>query len=301
MRSQEVKSYLILGFLALTWGSSYILIKKSLIAFSPEQVAALRISISALAFFPFLALRFKKIDWSKWRIFLVVGLAGSGLPAILFALAQTQLTSSFTGILSSLTPLFTLFLGVYFFGVKRNWNKELGVMIGLLGAFLLILTNETEAAAGTSNYFYGILVVIATFFYALSSNTVKTYLGHLDSITISTASFFLIGPLGVGLLITTQIGSVFVEHPQAMSSFLAVTFLALFGTVVASILFFHLVQIRDAVFASMVSYLIPLVALLWGIFDGEKIQWIHFLGMALILVGLYISRSDSKQISFKLR
>ncbi|MCB0643129.1 MAG: DMT family transporter, partial [Phaeodactylibacter sp.] len=205
MRSTELKSLLTLGFLALTWGSSYILIKKSLVAFSPEQVAALRITISAIAFLPFLLARIKRIDWSKWRFFLVVGLAGSGLPAILFAVAQTHLTSSFTGILSSLTPLFTLLLGISFFGVPFYWNKLVGVMIGLAGAFLLIVVDSQSGPLGTqSSFFYGFLVVLATALYALSSNTVKTYLGHLDSITISAAAFFLIGPMGISLLATTD-------------------------------------------------------------------------------------------------
>jgi drug/metabolite transporter (DMT)-like permease len=137
----------------------------------------------------------------------------------------------------------------------------------------------------------GLLVVFAACCYALSSNTVKAYLQNMQSLTISSTAFVLIGPVGIGLLAATDFFTVMATDPQAWSALGYVLILSLAGTVVASILFFRLVQLKDAVFASTVSYLIPLVALGWGYLDGELLSLAHFIGMAFILFGLYLSRN----------
>jgi len=130
-------SWGLLFFLSLTWGSSYILIKRGLVAFEPLQLASIRLVVSAITFFPiFLWIR-KEIDWSKWKFLLLVGLTGNATPAFLFAIAQTRLSSSLTGVLNSLTPLFTLLLAVVLFKLPFQKNKGIGVMVGFLGAFLL--------------------------------------------------------------------------------------------------------------------------------------------------------------------
>jgi drug/metabolite transporter (DMT)-like permease len=189
--SDTAKSWLILVVLSMIWGSSFILIKKSLIAFSPEQVACLRISISALAFIPFLAARFKRIDWKKWRYFLLVGVTGSALPSFLFAFAQTQINSTMAGILNSLTPLFTLILGMLFFGAPFILKKTGGVFLGLLGAILLILWSNDQGLSG--HWVYALLVIGATICYATSVNTVGAFLKDVHSVTISAVSFSFMG------------------------------------------------------------------------------------------------------------
>ncbi|MCB0679065.1 MAG: DMT family transporter [Saprospiraceae bacterium] len=282
-------SWLILGLLALTWGSSYILIKRALVAFSAIQVASLRISISALAFLPLLLWRWRQIDWSRWRSLLIVGLAGSGIPAFCFALAQTRLSSSLTGVLSSLTPLFTLLLGILFFRVPFAWWKTVGVLVGLAGAVLLILKGS-EGDPQLSEWWPGLLVVLATSMYALSSNVVKSRLQDLSSLTISSVAFFLIGLPGMAVLLATPFFEQLASQPEARTSLGYVAILSLAGTVMASIFFFKLVQLKDAIFASTVSYLIPLVALFWGVFDHEPVTYLHLLGMGLILAGVYLSR-----------
>jgi len=78
-KASPLKSYSILIFLSLVWGSSFILIKKALIAFDPVEVACMRISISAIAFTPFLLWQFRNVDWKKWKYFLLVGFTGSGI------------------------------------------------------------------------------------------------------------------------------------------------------------------------------------------------------------------------------
>jgi drug/metabolite transporter (DMT)-like permease len=286
--SDTAKSWLILVMLSMIWGSSFILIKKSLIAFSPEQVACLRISISALAFIPFLAARFKRIDWKKWRYFLLVGVAGSALPSFLFAFAQTQINSTMAGILNSLTPLFTLILGMLFFGAPFILKKTGGVFLGLLGAILLILWSNDQGLSG--HWVYALLVIGATICYATSVNTVGAFLKDVHSVTISAVSFSFMGLPALIYLFSTDFLSVMASSPQAWASLSYVAILALFGTVLATIIFFYLVHLNNPVFASMIAYLIPIVAVFWGVLDGEPVSWMHGVAMLLILSGIYLSR-----------
>lgn len=282
-----LKAWVLLLILAITWGSSYILIKKGLIAFRPEQLAGIRITISALAFLPLFIYRFREIDWSQIRHLIAVGFTGSFFPAFLFAYAQTELSSSTTGVLSSLTPLFTLILGIIFFNVPKKWTKIIGVLIGLSGAVFLILFGKKAGMQG--NLWYGLLVMVGSLMYAFSVNTVKYHLQDMNAILISAVSFFLIGIPGSIFLLTTDFLEVLQTHEQGWYSLGMITILALMGTVAASMLFFHLVQITSAVFASTVSYLIPMIALMWGVFDGEPIGIFHLIGMCAILGGVYIA------------
>ena len=283
-----LRNWFLLILLGLVWGSSYILIKKGLVAFSPIQLASLRVSISSIAFLPFFIYRFKTIDWSKTKYLLVVGFAGSFLPAFLFAFAQTEINSSMAGVLSSLTPLFTLVLGILFFKSPFILRKVIGVFLGLAGAIFLILFGADLNSTG--NMSYGLLIILGCFFYATSVNTVKSALQEMNSLTLSATAFTLIGIPGILFLFFSGFFEVMQTHQEAWQALGAITLLALFGTVMASILFFRLVQLTTPVFASTVSYLIPIVSLFWGFADGETITIFHFIGMALILFGVYITR-----------
>ncbi len=284
----RLEAWILLALLGLVWGSSYVLIKKGLEAFSPQQVACLRISITTLAFFPVFILRFKTIDWTKLKYYAIVGFAGSFFPAFLFALAQTRISSSITGVLSSLTPLFTLVLGIFFFKAPFNRAKALGVLIGLAGAVLLIVYGKEAGVSG--NILYGLLVVLGSLLYASSANTVGAHLYHMNALTIGAVSFMIIGIPALVYLFFSDITTVLSEHEKGWASLGYISILSIFGTVIATVLFFKLVQITDAVFSSMVSYLIPLVAIIWGAVVGEPITVFHLIGMILILSGVYISR-----------
>ncbi len=288
IKNTNIYSWLLLLLLGLIWGSSYILIKKGLIAYSAEQLASMRISISMLSFLPFFFWRYRKIDWSRWKYFAIIGLTGNFFPAFFFAFAQTEISSSVTGVLSSLTPLFTLLLGLLFYGITFNWNKTVAVAIGLTGAILLILFGNGADFEG--NNWYALFVVAGALMYSLSVNTVKNYLNDVDPIDMSIASFMMIGWPAMFYLLSTDFINTLSSHPAGLSSFAYVVVLAVMGTVIASILFYKLVQLTSAVIASMVSYIVPMVAVFWGFADGEPISLFHFIGMALILFGVYISR-----------
>ncbi len=281
--------FIILGFLSLIWGSSFILIKKSVGIFQPEQVALLRLGLSGLAFLPLLVYHRRAVDWRRWYIFVLVGLLGSGIPAFLFAFAQQHISSSVAGILNSLTPLFTLLVGIVVFRSPLLWMKIIGVAIGLSGATLLIWLGQGLQLRG--DVIYNLFIVLAAVCYAFNTNIVGNMLHDQRSVLISTVSFASVGIPALGvLLLTTDFRHTLMTHPQGWIGLGYVCILSLVGTVLATIIFFQLIQQTNPVFASTVAYIMPVVALGWGVFDGERIALYHFAGMALILTGVYLSR-----------
>ena len=290
MLTKEAKSFLLLLSLGLVWGSSYILIKRGLEVFSPAQVATLRLGITGLLFLPWFVKSFRQMPWADWKPLLAVGIIGNFLPFLLFSLAQTQLDSSLTGIISSLTPLFTMVIGLLFFSVRITALRGLGILLGLAGAVWLVSQSGGSIQAIPKQATYASFVMLATVCYALSANIAKKYLQHIPSLDISTASFVFILPFSLAWLFLSDATTLLQAHPQAWQALGYIALLALFGTVLASLFFYRLVQLSDALFASSVSYIIPFVALLWGYLDGESIGWEHLIGMGLILVGLYLGR-----------
>ncbi len=287
----ELKSFFILLALSLVWGSSFILIKKALIAFDPLDLACMRISISALAFTPILFFKRKVIPWKMWKLFLAVGLTGSGIPAFMYFIAQTNINSTVSGLLNSLTPIWTLIIGIIVFKNKMDLSKIIGVTIGFLGAALLILLGKSEGS--NANLWFGLFVVFGTLCYGMSGNLVKHYFQNVDSLIISATSFFLIGPPAIGYLIYSG-GLTNLEWTSEQTySFGAILILSLVGTVIATIIFYKLIQDTTAVFGSSVAYLMPLVAMGWGFLDGEPIGLIIILSMILILTGVYLIKKPS--------
>ncbi len=224
--------------------------------------------------------------------FLVVGVFGSGLPAFLYAIGQQHVSSSIAGLLNSLTPLFTLLIGLIFFQVKVERIKIFAVFLGLLGAMLLVYFGQPKS--GSSNYLYAFFLVLATSCYALSLNTVGKFLNSYGALTISSIAFGLVTIPAFIILLSTDFIQVMKVHEEAYNSLAAVSILSLLGTFAANILFYKLVQITNPLFSSMVSYLIPIVAIGWGFIDGEIITIYHFLGFILILCGVYLSKSKNK-------
>jgi len=275
--------------LSLTWGTSFILIKKSLVAFDSVQVASLRILIATIAFTPVVIFNLRKIEWRNWYKYLLVGLAGGGIPPFLFSLAQTRVSSSLAGALNALTPIFTLLLGALLFRIKFTFKKLSGVALGLAGAFIIIYYNNISFEGGV---FYSSLILLATIFYAFNVNLVKKFFDHHNTVVLTAASFIFFGYFTVIILVKSDFAEVMKTNPNAWMSLGAVTVLSLFSTVMATVLFFKLAQKSNALFASSVSFAIPLVALFWGFLDGEKLSIVHFLSLILILTGVYLTRNN---------
>lgn len=290
------KDWLILIALMLTWGSSFILIKKGLVSFDNFEVGALRVSISFLVLLPFALKRLSKIKLRNFHLFLIAGLTGNALPAFLFATAQTELDSLMAGILNSLTPLFTLLLGVWLFGRRTHFLNIAGVIIGFLGAVGLLY-----AAGGGSlqfNFLPAMFVILATICYAVNMNLVKNYLVGFDSVTIASLAFVFIGlPAIIFLGFYSDFWYRMNHIEGSWQSLGYIAILSVFGTALAIIVHFWLIKRTSALFASSVTYLMPLVSVAWGIIDGEVFKLSFLLWIMIILIGVYAANRPSQRIS----
>lgn len=276
--------FILLITLSLIWGSSFILIKKGLVnGLSAYQVGALRIIFSAL----FLVLvGFKSIIHIKqhqWKYIVLTAFFGTFIPAFLFAIAETKVSSSVCSILNSLTPLNTLLLGVFAFGFSIKKNQIYGVLIGLIGTSILIFNGKQQ---NTENYYYAILVIIASICYGLNVNLIKRFLADVKPLSITTANFLvLLLPASLILFCTDVVQKVQLETFQHGLFFIAI--LGVVGTGIANIIFYKLIQISTPVFATSVTYLIPIVAFFWGLLDNESLTPMQFFGALIILVGVF--------------
>jgi len=280
-------NWLILVSLALIWGSSFILMKRGLDVFSSDEVAALRIFIAFLFLSPLLIKHFKKELVKHWKGFLGMGLLGNFIPAFLFTKAETGISSSLTGMLNSLTPLFTLLLGVLLFKTKTKLINAIGIFIGFVGAVALLMVGKNDDT--NNNLLFGIYVVLATICYALSVNIIKKELGGVNSITATVWAMLFIGPLaGIYLFSATDFVTDLKYNPQAFESLGYVSLLAIFGTAISVIIFNVLIKNTNALFASSVTYLIPIVAMIWGLLDGEVVLAVHFICIGVILLGVFL-------------
>ncbi|WP_417441175.1 DMT family transporter [Idiomarina sp.] len=281
-----LSAWLLLGLLALIWGSSFLLIKKGLLAFGPMEVGALRISSAGLVLAPFIARRLNKITRKHWLKLASVGLVGSLIPAFMFAIAQTQLASGVTGVLNALTPIATLVIGALFFHQKARLAQVIGVAIGLFGTLLLV----TASANGSWDFnLYALLVLAATICYGLNLNLIKHKISDLSPLTITGISLLMAAvPATIYLFAGTDFMTQ-VQQPGAMLSLFSVLALGIAGTAGALVIFNHVVQLTNTVFTSSVTYLIPIVALILGILDGEDFWLQQGFGMLAILVGVWFA------------
>ncbi len=289
-KNQNTFSWFTLALLGITWGSSFILMKKGLQVYTSDEVGALRIVISFLFLLPFAILRLKKVPTKKWLVLLLAGILGNGIPAFLFAKAQTVIDSSVAGILNSLTPLFTVIVGIIGFRLKIRWFNFAGVIIGLTGAIgLLAVSGSGEFSFRFS---YAVYVIIATIFYAVNVNIIKSWLADIDSIGIVSLSFMLLGlPVLIYLAGFTDFTHKLLTHSQALTGLGYIAILAIGGTALALMLFNKLIKMTDPVFASSVTYLIPFIAVLWGILDGEKFSLNYLMWIFMILSGIILVSS----------
>jgi len=276
--------FFLLFFLSLIWGSSFILIKKSLLVFSDYEVALLRMVIAWLILIPF---TLKKIFSFKKKIILpilIVAFLGNAFPAFLFAKAQTQINSSTVGILNSLVPIFTILIG-YFFNNKTSTKQLFGVIIGFFGAVLLFVG---DVNLGLLNY-YSLLIILASIFYAVNLNTIKTFLKEISAVETAGYAFFIIGPISTFLLFISDFPDKMYYHSDASEAFFYVFILGAFGTSLAIIIFNYLIIKTSAIFTSSVTYLIPVIALIWGFADGEIINANHIFSLLIIIIGVYLT------------
>lgn len=286
-RNPAALAWGLLLLLGLVWGSSFILIKQGLTAFSAAEVGALRIASASLFLVPVALPALRTLSRRHLKLLAFIGLFGSLGPAFLFAFAQTQLSSSVTGILNAVTPLNVLLLGAAFFG-RRITRPEIGGLgAGLAGTVILMLAGNSGNLSGIN--YYSLLIIAATICYGFNTNIIKNYLGDLKPKVITAVSLLLAGPPALIYLFGASDFTEKVARSSAGWPLAAIVLLGVLGTALALIMFNKLVQIRTAVFASSVTYLVPMVAIAWGVLDGESLSAWHFIGMGAILGGVYVA------------
>lgn len=283
----------LLGTLALIWGSSFILIKKGLVVFAAGEVGAIRIVSAALVLVPLALPKLKGLNKRQWKWLFISGMLGSFAPAFLFAFAQTRLESGVTGVLNALTPIFALLVGVMFFNGALKKRDIVGISLGFTGTILLIVAGS-GGELGNFN-FYAFFVILATFCYGLNLNIVKFQFSVLKPKLITSISLFLISPIaGWYLFRMTDFVVKLQTEPGAGMSLFYVCILGVVGTAIALIIFNRLVQLTSAVFTSFVTYIIPVVAVIWGLLDGEKLYIGHYFGIAFIIIGVAFANRPKK-------
>jgi drug/metabolite transporter (DMT)-like permease len=287
---EENKKWVFLFLLALIWGSSFILIKKSLIGLSPMQLGSLRIIITGFILFiaGFNSLKNLSKNAIKWIA--MSGFLGTFFPAFLFAYAETEIDSAIASILNSIVPINTILFGFLAFNIISTKRQIIGVLIGFTGAILLI--SNGAAINPNQNYWYAFLVIIATVMYAFNINIIKKHLQNIPPLTIAVGNFIvIIVPAFLVLIYSGFFTQQVLQGPNFSISIFYVFLLSLFGTAIAKVLFNNLVQISTPVFASSVTYIMPIVAVFWGLLDNEVFSFWQGIATLIILGGVYLANS----------
>lgn len=278
--------------LTLIWGTSFILIKQGLRVFSPDEVGALRVTAAAIFLLPLAVVKVREVKVGDyWKLF-ASGMMGVFIPAFLFAAAQTHMDSSNAGILNALSPIFTLIIGAFLFNQRFKGLAVVGIILGFAGAAVLSMARADGAFSGFNAY--ALLIVLACLFYGSNLNFVKFVVPNIASLTITSVSILLIGPLAaVYLFGFTDFTHKLTTQDGAWQAAGFVCLLALMSTAIAIMIFNRLVKLTTPLFASSVTYVMPIVAVFWGVLDGERFHAGHAIGMAAIVGGVYLANRKS--------
>lgn len=294
--SNKFISWTIFIVLCAIWGSSFKLMKDSSIALSASQIASLRIFSAGLVFIPFAVFHFGKIPVGKRGLVILSAVFGNLLPAFLFAIAMTKLDGSLGGILNSLTPLCVAVTGIAFFRTRISSQKLLGVLVGFGGLVLLTVTPVLmgQKSIEFTNLNYSLLILLATFLYGINVNMVSQYLRGVNPVHIATVSLaFMTIPTAI-VLWWQGFQHLDFNDSKVQGAILASTGLGVFGSAIATALFYILVKRAGGLFASLVTYGIPFIALMWGVFDHEAISLLQILCLGIILIGVYLANRTSE-------
>lgn len=296
--NQNLLKWIFLVVLAFIWGSSFILMYRGMFTqdgievFNSNQVAAIRMSLAGLVLLPFALKNIKTINKKTIGPLLISGFFGNFFPAFLFTFAETELDSSFVGMLNSSVPIITIIIGFIVFKVKISNQQIIGLCIGVAGIIGLVLSKGNVTIGG--EWYYILAVIGATTCYAISLNTIKHRMEGLNAIQITSLSFFLtLIPSLILSYITIDTSIWTSNHTE---SFVYIAILAVIGTAFAVLIYSKLITISSALFASSVTYLIPIVATFWGIFNHENIGLLQVLFMVVLLIGVLTINLNFKKI-----
>jgi drug/metabolite transporter (DMT)-like permease len=275
----------VLLFLSLIWGTSFILMKKGLESYSHMQVAAFRIFFSFVFMLPITIKNIRVLKRENVQSLIIVGIIGFAIPAFLFTKAQTRIDSSLAGMLNSLTPLFTLVVGLLAYRSSAGWVNVVGLILGLMGAVGLMWNGDLNLWRGIN--VFALFIVAATICYGINVNEIKFKLMQLTSMEITSLAFLFTGPVaGIYLLFTDFAPAS--QTPDYLLNLAYIAILALFSSVIAVVIFNHLIKYTTTLFAASVTYIIPVFAIMWGIIDGESIRLMQLFWITVMLLGVYL-------------
>jgi len=292
--SEKTKAWILLLVLSVVWGSSYFLIKLALsdvsgnVRLTPLQLGAVRMTIASGVLLPFFFKLRKTIPKDKIIFVAISGFVGNGLPSFLFAYAQTKLDSSITGMLNSIVPIFAILIATFVFGFKMKWNHIVGMSIGILGAYIIMYSKLAGVALTRADLIPFALIVIATVCYAVSLNVIKYKLSGLKPMAITSMAFIFAGAPSLVYLLVTNFPKEVLTNAKVLEGVGFVFILAVVGTAIAVYLFNHLIKLSTPIFASSVTYFIPVVATLLGVASGESVTYYQIIGMAVLISGVLL-------------
>ena len=264
--------------------------------FSSNQVATMRILIASIVLLPFGIRAFKSIDFKKdLGSFSIVALFGNLAPAFLFTYAETGISSGLAGMLNSITPIFTIFIAMLIFKDKMSFRQLLGALIGTLGVGMLLYFGKKNSIEGEWSHILSVLG--ATLCYAISLSVIRYKLKHYKSLDIAAVAFLLLLIPSLILFYTEETIITFQNKTAIWDSFAAILTLSIIGTALALFIFNTIIKNTSALFASSVTYFIPIVAVVFGFFFNEAITAPQIGGMTIALLGVFIANSKRDEKS----
>ncbi|MCG9909872.1 MAG: DMT family transporter [Flavobacteriales bacterium] len=282
--------------LGLIWGSAFILMKKALRSWSPQEMAAGRIFLAGLFLLPFILHQFKLVRKQDVVPLLISGFFGNAIPAFLFAFAQGKIDSAMGGMINSTTPIFTMLFALIFFRMRASVMSMNGVFLGLVGAVYLIYSYNSSLQG---DWRYALLAVAGSACYGVSLNIIKMKLGHLPSLLITGYPFAVTSTLALFYMLGIGTFDKLKENPQMVEDSVYLISLALMATAIGVFLFNMLIKQTTALFASMVTYLIPGFSIMWGFVDGEQIGAFYFVGISIILTAIWLVNKGQNRVKIK--
>lgn len=277
--------------LTLIWGSTFFMVKKALEVYNPLEVFAIRAFVASLVLAPFSFRGLEKIPKRAWWGIVAFALTATLSPPILYAMAQTEISSSMTGILNAATPLMTLVIGGWFFGQRMLKNQWLGLAIGMIGTAYLVLSNGVDGLFSIN--WFAMLAILATVCNGFSGNVLKFRLGNVPAAQIAGLAFWLVFPIALVILIWFKVPARIMEGGPIFNATAYLVFLGIFANALAIVLVSKLIQVRGPIFASLITYTIPVVALFWGWLDNEVISLDQLVAAGVIILSIWIVNRSS--------
>ena len=285
------KKWFLLIILSVIWGSSFILIKKGLDQLSPIQLGSLRIIFTSIVIIVFSYKSLIKIKKEKWKWIVITAYVGTFFPVYLVGFGQSEIDSGLASILTTLTPISTLVVGIFFFNLFFTKKQIVGLSIGLIGTFLLLYEGSLNSEV---NIFFAVFIVITTIGYGTSVNLIKTHLTDIAPAAVTAGIFLSILPLAILILIFSDFNSLNFSSQDVINSIIYILILSIFSSAIAQTIFNIFVKIASPLFASAVTYTMPVIAILWAVLDGEELTVKQYFASAVILFGVYLVNQREK-------